>query len=106
MFVLSGPVELFLECLMSCLVCSSVMCMCSVRSPFVLRSIFLLVFCVWCLMVLVNCLLKCSAFCLFVLAVVFLKVIVVFGVSGFFFLGVLILCSRVCVGRVCGPRGL
>lgn len=44
-FVLSGPVELlFLECLMAFLVCSSVMCMPSVGSLFVLRSIFLLVF--------------------------------------------------------------
>ena len=87
MFMLSGPVELlFFESLIACFVCSSVMCMCSVGSPFVLRSIFLFVFRVWCFMVLMNCLLKCSAFCLLVMAVLLLKVIVVFGVSvGFLF---------------------
>ena len=87
MFMLSGPVELlFFECLIACFVCSSVMCMCSVGSPFVFRSVFRLVFRVWCFMVLMNCLLKCSAFCLLVEAVLFWKVIVVFGVSaGFLF---------------------
>lgn len=98
MFMLSGPVELlFLECLMACLVCSSVICMCSVGSLFVLRSIILFILCVRCFMVLVNCLLKCSALCLLVLAILLLNVIVVLGVlDGFLFISPAIVFQSLC----------
>ena len=66
MFMLSGPVELFFDCFSARIVSCSVICMCSVCSSFVLRSIFRFIARVLCFIMLVNCLLNCSVFCLFV----------------------------------------
>lgn len=80
MLMLSGPVELlFLDCLMACSVCFSVMMIFSLCRVLVCLSIFLFAFCVECVVVFVNCLLNASAMSLCVCMVLLLNVKVVFG---------------------------
>ena len=79
MFMLSGPVELFLACLIASEVCSIVICMGVDFSLLVNLSMILYLLC---LMWFANCLLKCSAFCLSVIAVLLSKVMEMFGVCG------------------------
>ena len=84
-FMLSGPVELFLACFIASEVCSIVICIGVDFSLLVNLSMILYLRCVVCFTWLVNCLLKCSAFCLSVIAVLLSKVMVMLGVCGGFY---------------------
>ena len=78
MLTLSGPVELFLLCFIaawSCVVVSGMLFVCSLS---VFLSMCLLVLCVLCLTVLVNCLLNAFTICVGEVNVFSLKVMVLF----------------------------
>ena len=86
MFMLSGPVELFvLDLFMAVFVWSVVIWIGIVCRFFIFLSMILFCLFVLCFMWFVNCLLKFSAFCLSVMAIMLLNVMVVF-VGGFCFL--------------------
>ena len=99
MLTLSGPVELlFLLCFIAAWTCVVVSVMLVVCSLSVFLSMCLLVLCVLCLTVLVNCLLNAFAICVGDVSVFSLKVMVLFlGCVGFLLTSPCIVFQRVCV---------
>ena len=99
MLTLSGPVELlFLLCFIAAWTCVVVSVMLVVCSLSVFVSLYLLVLCVLCLTVLVNCVLNEFAICVGEVNVFSLKVMVLFlGCVGFLLASPCIVFQRVCV---------
>ena len=99
MLTLSGPVELlFLLCFIAAWTCVVVSVMWVVCSLSVFLSMCLLVLCVLCLTVLMNCLLNAFAICVGEVNVFSLKVMVLFlGCVVFLLASPCIVFQRVCV---------